>query len=530
MSARLLKLDERQRALTVVFNECREEDNLSSFLEELFRPGQCVYKKGSAPDVNGVLDILRREKDSGRAIIPNGNRIVFGWFMDLDDLTEAWSDNFTELASELMYDLEAGAPSDIHHVICFRHEVDHNKTTEKKREKASLLIRHARKVKKLTEENRFISQSIYLLKKNKLEDYDLQERAIARLLYLISRRGRTEVADFDINRGYCLGVVKGEDYFEEQKARLMEEIGKQKEWLNDPADPELERLKREIVQLIESKLNAVKEYGRNFDRKIPTFPVNIKDFSGSWFKGKESKIGKDHPVLKEYRDRYVSGKRRELIRGVGEDLPEIRRIVEDEYHFPDLELLRDCFQASAGESSPGNEPADSIYQSVMSMLRSGSQADKEMLVIPIYTAVKEELISVLKNTEDRKKAADRALALKNKELSKAGKYESIEECLHRIIDDSRQLFTHGEESFDTRVTALVGGRCESEWELRGYSVYGNETVYGCAAIAPYEVAVLSTDLLVRLDETSEGDEGAEESSPDGDGLSSTVGKLLDIIQ
>jgi hypothetical protein len=36
--------------------------------------------------------------------------------------------------------------------------------------------------------------------------------------------------------------------------------------------------------------------------------------------------------------------------------------------------------------------------------------------------------------------------------------------------------------------------------------------------------------LVRLDETSEGDEGAEESSPDGDGLSSTVGKLLDIIQ
>lgn len=534
MSTELKPLDEGQRALTIVYNEYEGRDELIGYLNEVFGNGQLIYHRGSVPDADGLIELLKQEKDTGRVSIRSGEKLVFGWFLELKDLTDKWCDSYIERVLEMRYKLDAINPADHHHVICLRYEIGTFPEEAMSREKAKILLRLANRVKESNSEGKIISQNIYILRKTRLEEYGPQEKCMARLMYLLSRRGKTEVVDFSVERSCCVYMIKGADYYEEQRTSCQKEIEDIHGWLEQRIDPELERLIERAAGIIEAKLTEVHEFEKAFNRKISAFPVSKSYYKGSFFKGFESEIDSSSPKIKKYKKRYVSEKMGETVSVMGKELREAAKIVDNDYHYPDLLLLNNYLEADENEAE-NEKPEDRLYKTIYERLRLSSRhMDMELsfyeekLIFKIYKQFREMLVAELSKTEKKKEQAEIRLIMKTHELSEAGEYTSLRDCLDRIVDKVEPGFIHGREPLGSSRTILVCGNVVLNWELKNFDVTDASIVYSCNAISPYEIAVISSFLMVDMD--SDSSYYVNESDDDTDEMAVIVEeRLMDII-
>ena len=534
MPTELKNLNEEQQALTVVFNGINEKDSLSDFFDELFDAGsgQLIYREATVPDAVGLIDLIKKETELGRAYIPSEDKkIVFGWFIDMADLTEEWIESYLSCAADMKRLLEPDDPSYQHHVICMRHEVG---SLEKDacEAKAKLLLKFAGNVKRYISKGTFLSQNIFILRKTRMEDYNSQERCIVRLLYLLSRKGKAEVVRNSIGHSLCVGMVKGAEYFEEQKERCEKEISSLNDWLNNGTDPDLERLQSKIGEIIESKLTEVNEHEKVFNRSIGYYPIRKDDYLGNIIKGFLPDWDSILPYIKINRQRFISEKIKEMLSNMDEDVSDIIRMTATEYHYPDYELMMSQFEESGPQPRSEVKDSDSLYASVIETLRTKKRIDEksldeQRLIFPIYDFIKIKLESSLNDIENEKYRRERRLQTKKGELRDAGEYQDLKDSFSRIVNKVQPGFIRGNEAFDTTMTALVSGNCVRNWDQYRSTIKEAPLAYACSAIAPYEIAVMMVYQVVNLDLSGDGYAG--QKADEEQMFVKLEEKLLDII-
>ena len=498
MPTELKILEEEQHALTIVDNNFKEKDSLSDFLEEIYDSdsGQLIYREDIVPDAGELIDMINEEVESGKAYMPPEDRkLLFGWFVDMADFTEAWCDSFIDRAIELMRRLEPKDSSYQHHVICLIHEV-RSLNEDDCKIKAEIFVKFAEKVKKCAEDGLFISQSIFILRKNVMEDYNSQERCIARLLYLMSRKEKAEVAKLSASRSFTIGMVKGAEYFEEQKARCEEKIRELQGWLYEDTDPDLERLQSKIIEIIESKLYTVNEQESIFNRSITYYPISKDDYVGNIIKGYKPDWERIKPFIRINKDRFISEKTRELMSNMDEEVSGIMDMVENDYHYTDYCLLKDLLDSGM------------LYATIVETLRSKKRlrdntSDEQRIVSPVFEYVKRSLEPAITKTDIEKDKRERLFRMKKGELISAGEYDGLRDCFSRIIDKVQPGYFKGIQPFDVLMTALVSGNCVREWDKYRLGIKDCPLAYGCSALAPYEIAVLTAYQMVDLDPSSD---------------------------
>jgi hypothetical protein len=149
-----------------------------------------------------------------------------------------------------------------------------------------------------------------------------------------------------------------------------------------------------------------------------------------------------------------------------------------------------------------------LYATIVETLRSKKRlrdntSDEQRIVSPIFEYVKRSLEPAITKTDIEKDKRERLLRMKKGELISAGEYDGLRDCFSRIIDKVQPGYFKGIQPFDVLMTALVSGNCVRDWDEYRLGIKDCPLAYGCSALAPYEIAVLTAYQMVDLDPSSD---------------------------
>lgn len=487
-----MAFNSKQGALTVFYDlirkDAQEPSSIRTYMEKVFPSQEYIYKQvDKAPDYNTMMKDILDRRDEMDIIIPAGNKMVFCFYLDIGDLTREWLDQFYLRAQELRRKQPVEQIQDQHHVICFRFKVA-ELAPEVIREKAELLSDFGK--------NRSISKEIFMFRTTALERFDKQEQGMVECLFLQTRvESNREYVTMRNNSPDALRMVVYEDYYENRATKCAAGIEEIDRWLKTSADPEFTLLKDSIKEVSINALSELRVITRNFNRVTSLYPVNEEDFEPVktlfFITGYTSRIGRNHPILVEQRQKRIDDKKESLIEGVDD-----RKIIDviNKYHYPDLENL----------SSVGEEFANKLVSEILMDQRQKLPEEEDFAKqIVNYVMNKISRLDLLNNLNDAengiKAKKERARKLLQKESLTAGIYRNLDECLENIDDHARAYVINGMISTPSYKCALVNDNCYERLQgAYGGIIVGFDITYNYSDIEPCEVVVVKVCNILDL--------------------------------
>ena len=488
MPTRALHFNSSQGALTVFYDligeKEREPSSIVTYMEKVFPSQEYIYREvNDVPEYDEVIDDILTRRDNMDIILPASNRMIFCYYIDLADLTKDFIDRYYKMALELRSKQPPNNLTDQHHMVCFRFKVAGMEKIVI-REKADLLI-------DLVNRDLSVSKEVFMLRTTALQRFENQENGLVESLFIQSRQNNTQYINA---RNNALRMVVYEDYYENRNARCNEGIQKIDEWFNNPSDPNLDRLKDAVKEEVLKALSELRVITRSFGRFSTLYPVHVDDFEPVktlfFVTGYTSKIGRNHPILVERRNRMIEDKQEALRKGV--NMTKIMEVVKD-YHYPDLKKLSE-------------EDTDLISSLVSDVLldQRQKQPEEEKLAGEIITSIMEKirddkLVRKLDDPEDGiaiKKT--RAKKLLQKERLSAGIYRNLDECLENIDEHARPNLINGIFGAASYKIAMINDNCYAKIQGDYNGIEGFDEAYNYDGIEPCEIAVTKVYDMVSL--------------------------------
>lgn len=258
-------------ALLVIFDS-HEEQTLKQKLKKIFNENQMIYYfDDRRSGVELSLDIQDKIKN-GEIILPESQRIVFCYDIDLVSLDESWMEDYKNRMRDFYNNFTATDASQHYYVTLLRHEAQQMEDEEKEKVVKILNCFYS-------DLNTFVSNHVeFLMYHNMLENLEKQELGIAQYLYLLTLDEYRRIYEHSKYKGkICLVSY---DYYESRNVtRLNEQIKKTEKWLNKQGDSELNNFwnltGNELISDIVSK------YVNGIDmitQKTGMYPVSVKDY------------------------------------------------------------------------------------------------------------------------------------------------------------------------------------------------------------------------------------------------------------
>ena len=495
MATEALHFNNNQGALTVVYDligkESKEPSSIVTYMEKVFPSQEYVYKQvDEVPDCDTMIEEILNRKENMDIILPANNRMVFCYYIDLEDLTKEWIDLYYRRANELRLKQPVSNLTDQHHIVCFRFKVA-EMGKEEIQNKAALLVDLA--TRDLT-----VSKELFMLRTTALERFENQENGLVETLFLQSRENNTDYINAMYVGNNALRMVVYEDYYENRNEKCIEGINEIDEWLKTPIDPDFTRLKDNIKEVVIKALSDLRSITRNFGRIATLYPVNKEDFEPVktlfFVTGYTSKIGRNHPILVERRKKMVDDKQESIMGSV--DMTKIMEMIED-YHYPDLKglidkdsnfsksIIADVLLDQKQKLPEEEEFAGKIIDSIMNNIRSNS------------------LVTKVDDPEGGIKAKkERSRKRLQKEKLSAGIYRNLEECLAKIDEHAKPNLINGIFGAPSYKIALVNDNCYARIQGDYNGIYGFSSAYNYDGIEPCEIAVTKVYNMADLSGTN----------------------------
>ena len=144
MATQLVEYNTQQDAVTVFFNEQNEPNLIRSFMESLFVENQQYLffdKKQFSGDGEQLFQTLIHAEEARDIIVPTSERLLFCYYLPLEELTDEWIDRYFEKVDVLNERAPIDSLFNHHYLLCFNYRVGNIKKEEEKERIARLLVR-----------------------------------------------------------------------------------------------------------------------------------------------------------------------------------------------------------------------------------------------------------------------------------------------------------------------------------------------------------------------------------------------------
>ena len=480
-----INFDVTQDALLIFINDSHntKEAEITDKLEQLFHGAkEYLYLDGTSVESGTALaNTIARERNAFRISRPASNRLVVCFWLDADQLTEAWFARYQKMVEEIQYLLPVKGSGQHCYITCLTYEVAAPLT-----EKTPVQV-----LQKFADPGLLFSHRQYLLYKPMVESLDRQKVAMAQLLHMWTRKDYQKILDpTDLLDMKSLRIVGSADYQEAEAGRCQKKIEALEDWLEQATDPDLENLLRTAMAEAgkqSAKLEKAVEY---FDEELSyLYPVRITDYRKPLF-GKAERLvdSGSGSMLEKRKQDYLNEMKQQLLQTAGFD--DIKKQVQ-QLHYPDLEKLRQVFER------------DELRREFLQrMKKPGKMMENniESFLEEWYERLEAAIRSVLPD-EQKERAKRQVEVNRQKErLKEAGKYHDLTNCLALISDQvpfstPPAVLPKGNNRF-----MLIAGACNTNWLINGFQAVGVSQVYSYPSIAPSEVMMMREAPLIELTE------------------------------
>lgn len=483
MPTERISFDVAQDALLIFINDSHstKEAEMTDQLEQLFHGAkEYLYLDGTSVESGAVLaNIIAGERNDYRISLPASNRLVVCFWLDVDQMTEAWFARYQKIAEEIQRLLPVQGHGQHCYITCLTYEVGAPLS-----EKTPVQV-----LQKFADPGLLFSHRQYLLYKPMLESLDRQKAAMAQLLHMWTRKDYQKILDpSDLLDMKSLCIVSSADYQEAEAERCQKKIEALKDWLEQETDPDLENLLRTAMTEAgrqSAKLEKAVEY---FDEELSyLYPVRITDYRKPLFGKAERLVDSGNGSMLEKRKQdYLNEMKQQLLQTAGFD--DIKEQIQ-QLHYPDLEKLRQAFERKGlrGEFLQRMKKPGKIMEN-----------NVEAFLEEWYERLEKAICSVL--PDEQKERAKRQVEINRQKerLKEAGKYKNLADCLARIsgqvpFSTPSEVLPKGNNRF-----MLIAGACNTNWLINGFQAEGVSQVYSYPNIAPSEVMMMREAPLIEL--------------------------------
>ena len=482
MPTEIVDFNDNQGALLIFNNMVEGDSSVMPYLESIFPLQEYVYtKEKGLPEFSKMFSNLRGKIDSCDAILPVDNEnLIFAYYIELKDLTDEWINSFFDCAHEFQRKMPHEYPEQQRHLIYLRYTIA-ELDPEDCKEKANL-------INKLIREGNDISKEVFMLWRNALGSFDVQEKGLTFGLYLFTRAN---------NYGYSieynqLKMISYEDYYEDRAAKCNKRIAEIDSWLSRSMDPELDSLSGRITTIVNESLGNVAHSMQSMERTQSLYPVNVDDFEEEkafifFVRHYRSTISENDPIVIEQRKDAIKRSKEQILKRL--NIKSIDKLFEEEYGYPDLKKIRDKLMNSYQKEEFSEELKDSI-------LKQSTQRipQKESFISDLIDSILDKISenNFIKNLEDGgrsiKESRIREKNMKKKESRDAGVYADLSNCFVNINSHSKLGLVNTVEPSEIYKIAIVNGTCVNALRNTGAGIGGFDRAYSYSS--EYEIRVL----------------------------------------
>lgn len=480
MSTTLSHLDNQQDALTVFLNFQQEErrEIIEERMESLFDGQQYLYLEGNDWTGEELYHYIREKRDNFDIVLPANHRLVFCYYMKLNDLTEDWFERYKERIEALKQLLPVDHALQHYHIACFSYE----NITPLGNRKAEII----RILKQFHKYNAGVLHAEYLLYASGFHTLDSQERGLVQMLHILSRRGYFRVLQPTLHMNH-LKILGYSDYYEDRAVSCQEKIQEITRWQQEENDPELNGLRDAMLQTMQPQMVELREAIKNFKKRVPLYPVSVRDFKRRWIFWHSSMVTDKHPAIQKRRAEFLRDMRAVLAEKT--DFSELERIMKTELTCLDLVHLK-------------RELEQGILR--QKILTSAENQDKTPEVLDlaenIWNLAEVRIQNILNGLEEKQMMYEKEKRKYQRELDLAGKYRSLQDCFDSIKEDTAFMTPAGIFPENTEMIALVSGNCYNVWLDKRYEINGFHSAYYCQEIAPCEIVLLKKGDYINMAE------------------------------
>ena len=465
------------------------QEDIKRLLEKLFSEGESLYaNETKLMTGRELLNFISPKVNQGEVIIPTSRKMVFCYYMYLEQLSDEWIDQFFEAEEEYWYSNQAANYSDYQYVIALGFRA--NTIQEGQRSKYTQLLRLLAGEKN---HNGILNRQVFLLRISGFDDYSNQEHALIQRLYLMSRKTTVLSGEAAASGIHMLNYM---DYYENRASECFDGIAKIRKWIEIPVDPGLQEFSEQLNALANSVSNQLEDIRRRFSVRSRIYPVRIDQFKGNWLTGYKLAGSQNNPRLRKRKNEFIEKEKERILEQT--DFSSVRKLIDDEYHYPDRKELARKFQdGTLKEIVVGGEKPE----------QGESSYSENTIKEEIYIKIKDLVEKETENSEKMlasKRAEMRSL---QKLRTEAGRYSSIEDCFNNIAKDIIPMEAHWKQLVGKQLVALISGSPAQNWEINNYAINDIPTVYCYPKINPCEVAVLLEYDMVPLDDSMEATMG-----------------------
>lgn len=479
-------------ALTIFIDERKEpSEEVKKKAAQLFRQQEYLFVERPGFSGEGFVKFLRDELDSMNVMLPRSNRLLTCFFLELTRLSDNWIDSFFEIARALRRFQPTYEIFSQHFVICLSYNTGDIEAAEWG-DYFRLLQRLGR------EEIARFSKHIYLLRGEGFNNpIEYQERGMVQLLHILSRRDYRRVDEpMDIYKNF-LKMISFSEFYADQANECERQINSIADWLDIIHDPNLSLLIRELVELSEAPIQDLRREARTFSQRQGLFPVNVQDLHGNWIRGYEKNLSNaQKEKLEQYRIAFTSQKGNTLANQC--DFSKIIGDLNVKYGYQDWNLLYTAIRDNSLEERIFRKIDEKIGPDTFGIISGFIYS----YVSNFVRCVSETMTNHLKQREDKEHAQRKA----RRERIRAGRYNSLDDCFDRIINDSLPGPLSGEYPAHSDQIVLISDRCYENRGDRDYNITYADCAFVYPPIDPAEIVVLyESDIvdLARGDETEQ---------------------------
>ncbi len=476
MSTQLQNYSKTQDALTLFFDLQTEKNSIKLWMNELFDEGQALYLTEKMDGVT-LFNHLQKLLNDGEALLPMNSRILFCYYLPLEDLTEEWIMDFFERAETFKKFVPLENSFNQHYIICLSCATNHI-PEDKHEELARLMLR-------LGKENPIVSHQIYLIRVAGFQEYTNQEHALVQMLHMLSREDYHKIRQ--PKAGSAIRMLDYADYYEDRALRCDEKIREINYWENQSNDHGLANTYKIINQVKDPAIDTLRNSSREFRKKCRVYPVRLNDFNGNVFIGFTSSVTANHPILQKRREEYTERKRQELIRSI--NYGSIEDFIKTTYCSSDYEELEE--KINDGELKKEFVGKSDEYD---------REPEIKKLLEEMYGNLDKVLQAHVEKLPELKNDKQKEKRRYMKELQMAGQYKSLEDCFERICEDLKPKPIQGRFLQPRMTIALLSGKPLQDWNTKMYEIQGIHQAYKYPSIKPSEIVLLNESELVDLDD------------------------------
>lgn len=485
MAADLIRINTEQDALVVILNFCSDRGPaLGRWLKSRFQSGrECLYLEvRTFPSAEEVAKKIIAERDKYRVTVPPGAKLVFCFYLPLEDLTDEWMELYRRFPEDM--DIYHPAKDGARH--CYVTVLQYRIEQMLKEKKADV----AERLQGFGADDMNFFHTQYLLYVPMTDTPDSQEQGIVQLLWLWSRKeGQQVAASFTTDAMRQLRVINYADYQESEDEECKSQIARLKSLLEEEADPNLNILSSRIVSLAQQLTKKVEDAIGRFEKLSPLYPVRVTDYQRKRFGMKYERCVETGPgsFLQRCRQNHIQETCQTLL--MDTQIESFGAYVRKEYHIPDYKKLEQKLEDGSLE--------ETLTDRVLSG-KKDFEDDLECFLKEWFQNVKKILQDSIAGYKMKQKNLEYELEVQKARQVKAGKYRNLQDCLDRMAGEVKFLTPVKILPSGIATVVFVGGHLAVNWTLEGYDTEAAAHVYSCPVISPSDIAMLKEASYIEL--------------------------------